>query len=151
MNTAVSLHATPLASAGDELLRTVAHEIRQPLCAIASIAYYLAMISPPDASTQEQLTQIQQLVDKANWILANGLRLGDSAAGTTSAVDLNELITEALPARPPLEAPPILDLRDPSALAHLDSAQAGALFGNLIALISGLATPAYPATIRTST
>jgi hypothetical protein len=148
MNSPVAARTAPVERTRDELLCTVAHEIRQPLGAIASIAYYLAMISPEDASIQEQVTQIQQLVEKANWILANGLQLMDAPAGTPALVDLAELITEALATRPPLETPPVLELGEQPMLVRSDPAQARALVRNLVALIAAIATPAHPATIR---
>ena len=73
----------------ENVLRAIAHEIRQPLGAIESIAYYLSMVLPDkDGKHREQLTRIQQLVEQSNWILSNGLGLGDARAAAPETIDL---------------------------------------------------------------
>jgi signal transduction histidine kinase len=58
-----------------EVLAELAHELRQPLSSIESIAYYLAMVTPQgDARTQSELARIRQLVDQAGSILSDTLR-----------------------------------------------------------------------------
>ena len=73
----------PLASISDQpdqltpaqVLATVAHELRQPLSNIESIAYYLSMVLPDgDARAQSELARIRRLVEQSSSILTNGLR-----------------------------------------------------------------------------
>jgi signal transduction histidine kinase len=60
----------------DEVLGSLAHELRQPLSNIEAIAYYLSMILPPnDAKVQPQLARIRELVEQSNLILSDALGL----------------------------------------------------------------------------
>ncbi len=60
----------------DEVLGTLAHDLRQPLSNIEAIAYYLSMILPTnDAKIQPQLARIRELVEQSNSILSDALRL----------------------------------------------------------------------------
>ena len=62
--------------ATDEVLGTLAHELRQPLSNIEAIAYYLSMILPPgDQNIQAQLARIRELVGQSNSILSTALGL----------------------------------------------------------------------------
>jgi signal transduction histidine kinase len=59
-----------------DVLGTVAHELRQPLSNIETIAYYLSLVLPKnDPKIQEQLERIRELVHETNEILSNGIRL----------------------------------------------------------------------------
>ena len=63
------------------VLRHAAHELRQPLSTMESIAYYLELILPDaDERGREQLEKLRKLVEQSNWIVAgaNGaaIRLG---------------------------------------------------------------------------
>ncbi len=70
----------------DEVLGTLAHELRQPLSNIEAIAYYLSMILPrDDAKIQTQLARIRELVEQSNLILSDALGLTPApAAGPPS-------------------------------------------------------------------
>jgi signal transduction histidine kinase len=58
-----------------EVLANVAHELRQPLSNIESIAYYLAMVLPQgDGRAQSELARIRCLVEQSGAILTQGLR-----------------------------------------------------------------------------
>ena len=51
-------------------LETIAHELRQPLSAIESIAYYLSLVLPRVGGPSRELAwRLQQLVEESNWIL----------------------------------------------------------------------------------
>ena len=57
-----------------EVLRTVAHELRQPLSSIENIAFYLSLLLPPhDEKIQAQLQQIRCLVEQSNRIVSGAL------------------------------------------------------------------------------
>jgi signal transduction histidine kinase len=154
MTPSVIPQGVPRERAIDDVMRAVAHEIRQPLGAIESIAYYLTLVLPPgDGKAQEQLSRIQQLVDQANWILTSGLQLSESdsaPAPIEEPVSLEEWITEAIAAQSGfLDPPPSRDLSGGPALVLLNPGQCRALAHNLLALFRGLATAAHPMRIRT--
>ncbi len=79
--------------ASPDLIHTLAHDLRQPLSTIESIAYYLTLILPEDEKTREQLDRIQQLVEQSNWMLTSAQLLSDSIAAATQEIDLRELIS----------------------------------------------------------
>ena len=73
--------------ATDEVLGTLAHDLRQPLSNIETIAYYLSMILPPDdAKIQPHLARIRELVEQSNSILSDALRLATAPAAGSQAV-----------------------------------------------------------------
>ena len=56
-------------------MATLAHELRQPLSSIESIAYHLSLVLPQaDEKVQGSLERIRQLVEQSNEILTDGLR-----------------------------------------------------------------------------
>jgi hypothetical protein len=130
-----------------EILRTVAHELCQPLSSIASTAYYMSLVLPSaDAKLQEHLTRIQDLIEQSNWILSNGLRLADPVEPSSpQPIDLEEIITEAVSHRRDLR----IELSGNLPLVRLDPARARALVEGLLILFRQIATADYPATLRT--
>jgi nitrogen-specific signal transduction histidine kinase len=71
----------------EEVLGSLAHELRQPLSTIEAIAYYLSMIVPPeDAKIQPQLARIRELVEQSNLILTSALGLGPAPAAASQPV-----------------------------------------------------------------
>ena len=64
-----------------DVLATMAHDLRQPLSNIETIAYYLSMILPAgDAKIQAHLARIRELVEESNDILSRSVRTtGDPA------------------------------------------------------------------------
>ncbi len=135
----------------ENVLHTLAHEIRQPLGAIESIAYYLSLVLPGDVAHRAQLARIQQLVEQSNWILCNGLGLSDNRRAAAQPVDLEDLIARTIAARPPSVDPPLhCEFTAGLPLAHLDPGFGRALIENILTLFRHLASDAYPARIRTS-
>jgi len=136
-----------------EVLRAVAHELRQPLSSIETTAYYLSLVLPhANAKVQEHLSRIQEMIEQANWILSNGLRLTDP--GETLAaeehIDLEEIITEAVSARPAGAKPNLqMELAGDLPPVRLDPGRARALVEGLLILFRQIATSAHPATMRT--
>jgi len=136
----------------ESVLRAIAHEIRQPLGAIESIAYYLSMVLPDDddGGHRDQLTRIQQLVEQSNWILTNALGLADARAAAPETIDLEELITHVVSARPvSLDPPLVCDFTAELPVVRLDPGLGRALVENLLGLFRRLATETHPAQIRT--
>jgi len=73
--------------AADEVLGTLAHELRQPLSNIEAIAYYLSMILPPgDERIQPQLARIRELVEQSNLILSTALGVAPAPAAVSQPV-----------------------------------------------------------------
>ena len=58
----------PVMDAQSSTLEEIAHQIRQPLSVIESLAYYLELLSS-DESTAAHLRRIQAMVFQANSIL----------------------------------------------------------------------------------
>jgi signal transduction histidine kinase len=150
--------AAPLpVSPSAEVMRTVTHELRQPLSSIESIAYYLTLVLPKgDDRAHEQLHRIQELIEQSHWILTIGVRLAacrESCEREPSdvAVDLEEAITLALSAHSSRPTRSVnLELAGGLPPVRLDPDQAKGLVESLLMLFRQIATEAYPVTIRTS-
>jgi len=77
----------PRSPAMGETLGSLAHELRQPLSNIETIAYYLSMILPPgDENIQTHLARIRELVEQSNSILSAALGLATDPAATPHSV-----------------------------------------------------------------
>jgi signal transduction histidine kinase len=71
----------------DEVLGSLAHDLRQPLSNIEAIAYYLSMILPSgDDKIQPQLARIRELVEQSNLILSDALSLAPAPAAGAQSV-----------------------------------------------------------------
>jgi K+-sensing histidine kinase KdpD len=133
-----------------ETLRSIAHEIRQPLSAIESIAYYLSLALPENDNHREHLARVQQLVEQSNWILSNGLGLADPRPADPETIDIEDLITEAISNRPASIDPPVhCDLAADLPVVRLDPVYGRALIENVLGLFRQIATEAYPVDLRT--
>ncbi len=152
MNAATGISSIALPATTPKSLHDIAHELRQPLSAIESIAYYLSLVLPrEDPKIQSQLGRLQQLVEQSDWILANGVHLAESIVTAPELIDFNELITESIASRAwPVNRAPRLELAGNLALVNVDPGLGRALLGNLLTLFRQLATESYPATLRTS-
>ncbi len=142
----------PAAITPENTLSSIAHEIRQPLSAIESIAYYLSLVLPgDDPRHREQLSRIQQLVEQSNWILSNGLGLADLRRPLPQGVDLGELIAQTISARPPSLDPPVsCEFAPGLPPVHLDPGFGRALIENILGLFRQVATDAHLVQLRTS-
>lgn len=67
-----------------ELLRHLAHELRQPLSGIESIAYYLDMVLAAESTEiQTQCSRLRRMVQHAHWLIEDAaLALRLEGAGT---------------------------------------------------------------------
>lgn len=138
--------------ASASVLHAIAHELRQPLSTIESIAYYLALVLPrEDEKIQEQISRLQKLVEQSNWILTSGLQLTDPSPVAPEPTDLEELITQTVSSRPAgIDQPLQLELAGDLPLVRLDPGLARALIENLLMLFRQLATDDHPVVLRTS-
>jgi len=149
MTPALTEAATPQSL--ENLLRAVAHEIRQPLSAIESIAYYLSLALPENDKHREQLARVQQLVEQSSWILSNALGLADSRSVSPESIDLGELITQTISARPAALDPPVeCDIASDLPLARLDPGYGRALIENILGFFRQIATSAHPVRLKTA-
>jgi signal transduction histidine kinase len=128
------------ASAG-AVIRLLAHELRQPLSSLQSIAYYLDLtMGATDPRTREQLVKLQQLVAEANQIITDATAGFDAPRLACQAVDLESMIARKVERR---EEPQRKRLRfSPGGCADLvyaDPAQLSKLLDSLLNLAINLA------------
>jgi light-regulated signal transduction histidine kinase (bacteriophytochrome) len=149
MNTAVEVRAAaePLA-----LLETLVHELRQPLSAIESTAYYLTMVLPrTERRAQDHAACLQRLVGQANWILSSGLQLADASPMRPEPLDLGELITQTVASQiAERGGPPRLDLASGLPPVRLDPGRARFLVEHLLAMVGRVSDAAHAVRVRTS-
>ncbi|MSV34970.1 MAG: HAMP domain-containing histidine kinase [Bryobacterales bacterium] len=132
-------------------LQTIAHELRQPLSAIESIAYYLNLVLPKEHHrAREEASRLQHLIQQSNWILTCGLQLVNTAPLAPQPVDLEELITQTAATRS-CHHGPRLDLQLAGSLppVRLDPGRGRALMENLVSLFECL-SPDRPFRLATS-
>jgi len=133
-------------------LETIAHELRQPLSAIESIAYYFSLVLPRDGGpAREQAWRLQQLVEQSNWILTSALQLADPTPIRPQLVSLEEMIIQAVTARALHDDPSIrLELAGELPLVSLDPGRGRALLENLLILFRQLSRDLHPIRLTTS-
>jgi two-component system OmpR family sensor kinase len=133
-------------------LQSIAHELRQPLSAIESIAYYLSLVLPrDDERLREQVGRLQQLVEQSNWILTSGLDMADKTPPSPQPLDLEEVIIHEAAAWTSQGNPqPQLALTGGLPLVRLDPGRGPALIKNLLALFQQISGSAYPVRMQTS-
>jgi light-regulated signal transduction histidine kinase (bacteriophytochrome) len=148
MNTAVGTQtAEPLA-----IVETLAHELREPLSAIESTAYYLTMVLPRgETRAQEQASRLQRLIEQANWILSCALQMADASPLTLGPVNLNELVARTVASHIAEGGdPPQVEVAGELPPARLDRGRIKALLGSLLAMMTRAADSEHPVHIRTS-
>jgi nitrogen-specific signal transduction histidine kinase len=80
-----------------DVVRHLTHELRQPLSALESIAFYLQMtVGTGGSDIGVQVNRLQQMVDSANWVLSDVLHLIQMTAPNPEPVDIAELAEEVL-------------------------------------------------------
>lgn len=144
--TAASFPVLPQAA-----LQMIAHELRQPLSTIGSIAYFLGLILPPgDDRAREHVARLQQLVEQSNWILTCGLQLADQTPLAPVSLDLQQLIRQAVATRTSQgQRQPSLELSGDLPLVRLDRVLGRALIENLLAMFIHVGD-AHPVRLRTA-
>src|ERR1700688_3906318 len=103
-------------------LQPIAHELRQPLSAIESIAYYLSLALPRDSRpARKQARRLQHLVEQSNWILTCALQLADDTPFSPQPLNLEELVIQTINARTTEGEPRVhLELAGGLPLVNLD-------------------------------
>jgi signal transduction histidine kinase len=133
-------------------LQTIAHELRQPLSAIESIAYYFSLALPRDSwPARKQARRLQQLVEQSNWILTCALQLASDAPLAPQPVNIEELIIQTVNARTAQGDPRIqLELASGLPLVNLDPGRGLILIENLLMLFRQLANDLHPVRVTSA-
>ena len=77
------------------IIRNLAHELRQPLSALESIAFYLdLMLTQEDPKMRKQLRRLRQLVQQSDWAVSNAVLTAGAAPLTLDTVNLADLVAE---------------------------------------------------------
>jgi signal transduction histidine kinase len=134
-----------------QVVRHLAHELRQPLSALESLAFYLDIVLPvTDIKARQQVEKIQQLVQQANWIVDDAVHFLQASPSNPSAVALDEVITQILADRSRGRRLNLhLELGPEPCLANLDPQQAQHMLTNLLALFRQIAQPETPISVAT--
>jgi light-regulated signal transduction histidine kinase (bacteriophytochrome) len=128
------------------VLRHAAHELRQPLSTMESIAYYLELILPDaDERGRQHLEKLRQLVEQSNWIVTNAIDVVRDAPATPEFVDIAVLLCDVADE---MNAP-LIEMRIPDSLpmVRLDPEQGRRLVQNLITFLRQSADQRYPMTV----
>ncbi len=77
---------------------SVAHEIRNPLAAIANAAYFLKrkVVAEPGSRVERHLNVIEQQIARANEVITSLLDFARGSTPEPQRLDVGELVTEAL-------------------------------------------------------
>lgn len=134
------------------LVETLAHELRQPLSAIESTAYYLTLVLPRgEKRAQTHALRLQRLVEHASWILSCALQLEDASLLAPEPLDLEELISETVAIHAAEgHISPRLDLAGNLPPVKLDPARGRFLMQNLLAMMRHASEEIHPVCVRTS-
>ncbi len=112
----------------------LAHELRQPLSTMESIAYYLEMIlGCKDARVRVQVDKLRQQVQQMDWILSDAVHFLQASPPRPQVVDLSELISETvatLAREDQIEVS--VEVAEEPELVRMDLVQARHLLSNLL-------------------
>lgn len=135
---------TPAVASAD-VLRTMAHELRQPLSTIESIAYYLTLVLPDgDQKVHEQLERIQLLVEQSNWIVTSAQQLADALRVAPKPVQIDELVGAILAERT-IGDSPRFEVEGRLPPANVDAGLVRAMVENLLTLFGLISNAEFPA------
>jgi len=114
----------------------LAHELRQPLSAIESIAYYLSMVLRHDDSrVRVQAEKLGQLVHQMAAILSDAEHLLRAPPSRPQIMDLHELISELAAERTAAHRQPVtLALSPGASLVSIDPVQGRRMVRSLLSL-----------------
>jgi len=80
-----------------DVIRHLTHELRQPLSALESIAFYLQMtIGGGAGDVSVQVDRLQQMVDSLNWVVSDVIHLMHMTPPNPESVNIHELTEEVL-------------------------------------------------------
>jgi signal transduction histidine kinase len=79
----------------ETIIRNLAHELRQPLSALESIAFYLdLMLNHEDPKTRTQLRRLRRLVQESDWAVSNAILAAGLTPLTFNTLNLADLVAE---------------------------------------------------------
>ena len=133
------------------VVRHLAHELRQPLSTIESIAFYLDLVLPrSEGKARRHLGKLQQEVHRINWILTDALHFLRAARPNLQPLDLSEVVAKSLSEWTSEEGTRVrLDLERALPLVSLDVEQIEHLLRNLLAFFQQVAAPSATMNFRT--
>ena len=133
------------------VVRHIAHELRQPLSTIESIAFYLDLVLPrTEAKARRHLGKLQQEVQRINWILTDAIHFLHAARPSLQPLDLSEVVAKSVSEWTSEEGARVrLDLQRALPLVDLDLEQIQHLLRNLLAFFQHVAAPAAAMDFRT--
>jgi nitrogen-specific signal transduction histidine kinase len=120
-----------------KVLAHLGHDIRQPLSALESTAYFLSMHIPhSDERAHLQLEKLRGMADQMDWMLQDAMYFAQAGPGVPAMLDLFEAITETVTrgATPQVH----LDLQGHSALVMFDPEQIRHLLRSMLHLAGHL-------------
>jgi len=134
------------------LVKHLAHELRQPLSTIESIAYYLGMILPKtECKAREQVEKLQQLVEQANLAVSDAIHSLQLCPRRISDVNLNEAICRICTEMTLDQGKePQMNLAERLPFIRTDAAQTDHLIRSLLALAMRVGVAGSPVSIRTA-
>ena len=129
-------------TAQPQILRTLVHELRQPLGSIEATAYYLDLVLPHgDQRSRGHVARLHDFVGQCSWMLACGLELANERPLHPVLLDLEATITQVVSARAiPGQPVPELNLTGGLPLVMGDPARARTLVENLLSLFERVAS-----------
>jgi nitrogen-specific signal transduction histidine kinase len=79
-----------------QVVRHLAHELRQPLSALESLAFYLQMTLPAaDERSQVQVSKMRQLIQQASSLIDDAVHTVQAAPAHPACVAMDELLRRA--------------------------------------------------------
>ena len=79
----------------ETIIRNLAHELRQPLSALESIAFYLdLMMNQEDPKMRKQLRRLRQLVQQSDWAVSNAILTAGLVPLTLGTVNLADVVAD---------------------------------------------------------
>jgi signal transduction histidine kinase len=134
------------------VVRHLAHELRQPLSGIESIAYYLEMVlSGSDERIHSQIDRLRQMVQQASWVLDDAVHAVRATSPEPSIIRLDQLVMR-------LTADLLVhdeynlhvNLAAPRASISIDPRHAEYFIATLLDFFRHVAQSTEPVTLRTS-
>ncbi len=133
------------------VVRHIAHELRQPLSTIESIAFYLDMVLPrTEVKARRQIAKLQQEVQQVNWILSDAIHFLRAEPLRPQLLDLSEVVHKNLSEWGSPDGPVLtLILGQDLPPASLDLEQIQHLIRNILAFFRRISGPGCSITVTT--
>jgi signal transduction histidine kinase len=124
-------------------VRHLAHELRQPLSTIESIAYYLEIVLPQsEGKARRQVEKLQQVVQQAGWVLSDAVHFLQASPVSPQVIDFGEFLSEALGDSGLLDHNSVrVSMADEPTLVQADPAQIWHLLRNLLFFFRQVSKP----------